>query len=119
MPVRAHGEMYYMEQVPVNDNLRTGFLSKRFKLPRPVFPEGTLDEVLAVKDSTGPWYVVERGFRVGVYTTWVNGADLAVSGASTNSHSKVIDMHYEDVCSILMQALQNNVVCNIPYIVIQ
>jgi hypothetical protein len=106
-----------MQQVPVNNLLRTGFFSKGFKLPRPVFPDGTLDEVMAVKDYTGPWYIVERGLRVGVYTTWLNGADLLVTGVSTNSHSKVTAVYYEDACKILMESLENGIVCNIPYIV--
>jgi hypothetical protein len=117
MPTLTQGNVYHLEQIPIPMHLRTGFLPRSFKLPRPVFPKGSQDEVLAVKDYTGPWYIVYKGFRAGVYTTWANGACNAVTGVSENKHEKVIDVHYKDACSMLMESFQNSQVCNVPYII--
>jgi hypothetical protein len=117
IPKLLYNDVYRLEEIPVANGLQSRFFPKTFKLPRPVFPEGSEDEIVAVRDYTGPWYIVYKGFRAGVYTTWANGAHSSVTRATENKHEKVIDAHYEDACNMLMDSFKNNQVCNIPYII--
>jgi hypothetical protein len=85
-------------------------------LPRPVFPEGTLAEVLEAIELSPLYYVVTKGFCIGVYTTWVNGAENVVNHAPGNAHFKMSTGHFWQACAVLSLAVERGVGYVIPFV---
>jgi hypothetical protein len=82
-------------------------LPERRRMPPPVFPEGTLDEIISAANSGGPFYVVTKGFRIGVYTTWEYGARLATDNCP-GAHFTCYNCEFYIACRIFMDAVKHS-----------
>jgi hypothetical protein len=83
--------------------------------PTPVFPDGTEEEKARAISNGGPFYVVSVGFRVGVYTSWDDGAKWAVSGCSHSSSKKLDRTDYFAAVQYFTNLVKSNQVVTVRY----
>jgi hypothetical protein len=101
----------YMKDIPIDCSHLIKKFTTPVHIPPLVFPNGTLNQVLAAQDKCRPFFVVYKGFQVGVYTTFEHGAKTAVQGCdSYGMHRYALD--YQSVCRMFCEEVQNGRVCN-------
>jgi hypothetical protein len=94
------------QTVPFNNRAAIR-LPERRRMPPPVFPEGTLDEIISAANSGGPFYVVTKGFWIGVYTTWEYGARLATDNCP-GAYFTCYNCKFYVACRIFMDAVKHS-----------
>jgi hypothetical protein len=105
----------HMQDVPIDCNRPIAKFMTPIRIPPPVFPNGSLDQVLAAQDVHGPFFVVYKGFRVGVYTTYEHGAETAVRDCKDYvMHWYSLD--YQSVCRMFRREMEKGSVRNYRFV---
>jgi hypothetical protein len=97
---------YELVRIPVRRRAPVALPEPR-RMTAPVFPKGIEEDVIAAANSCGTFYVVNKGFRVGVYTTYDYGAREATDNCPNLSHISY-KCEYHVACRIFMEAMKSH-----------
>jgi hypothetical protein len=104
---------FRMVEVPVVSSFSLHQLKEPCKIPPPVFPSGSLDNVLAAR-SLRTFYIVTTGFCIGVWTTFELGSQQSTDKCPKSRHSSY-NCDYPTACRVFMDMVDRGLVHTVAF----